>query len=161
MDAKIWPHKSRRAYHTLYRSDRPSPSRKEITTGTKPLHCRFDNPTSAVQENGKYGGRRQSRWLRTADGFAVFEAAFLCWPSLRGKSRCSQMHVRRDISRPVEHRPPYGQRAQNFGPDISTEGCRGPFCLHVVGAFSLVRSSWANIAIPMSAFDPKRTRNTR
>jgi hypothetical protein len=24
--------------------------------------CRFDNPTSAAQEGGAYGGRRQSRW---------------------------------------------------------------------------------------------------
>ena len=31
----------------------------------------FDSPTDAVEEHGKYGGRRQSRWLRTADGFAV------------------------------------------------------------------------------------------
>jgi hypothetical protein len=27
------------------------------------------SPTIAVQENGTYGGRRQSRRLRTADGF--------------------------------------------------------------------------------------------
>jgi hypothetical protein len=33
--------------------------------------ARFDNPTDAVREHGTYGGRRQSRWLRTADGFAV------------------------------------------------------------------------------------------
>ena len=32
----------------------------------------FDSPHDAVQEIGTYGGRRQSRWLRTADGFAVF-----------------------------------------------------------------------------------------
>jgi hypothetical protein len=31
----------------------------------------FDSPTTAVQENGAGWGRRQSRWLRTADGFAV------------------------------------------------------------------------------------------
>jgi len=31
----------------------------------------FGIPTITVQENGTYGGRRQSRWLHTADGFAV------------------------------------------------------------------------------------------
>jgi hypothetical protein len=35
------------------------------------LHCRFDSPTDAVQEHGTVWGRRQSRWLRTADGFVV------------------------------------------------------------------------------------------
>jgi hypothetical protein len=28
-------------------------------------------PNAAVQENGTYEATRQSRWLRTADGFAV------------------------------------------------------------------------------------------
>src|SRR6516225_9859182 len=37
--------------------------------GTK--HRPFDNPHDAVREHGTLGGRRQSRWLRTADGFAV------------------------------------------------------------------------------------------
>jgi hypothetical protein len=47
-----------------------SPGRTEgKNSGT--VHHRPDNPTDAVQENGTYGGRRQSRWLRTADGFAV------------------------------------------------------------------------------------------
>jgi len=39
------------------------------------LHRPFRHPTTAVQENGTYGGRGQSRWLRTADGFAVCAAS--------------------------------------------------------------------------------------
>jgi hypothetical protein len=31
----------------------------------------FDSLTPAVQEHGTIGDQRQSRWLRTADGFAV------------------------------------------------------------------------------------------
>ena len=39
--------------------------------GEAHLHRPFDNPHDAVREIGTYGGRRQSRWPRTADGFAV------------------------------------------------------------------------------------------
>jgi hypothetical protein len=42
------------------------------------LHCRFDSPTIAAQENGTSHGQRRSRWWR-ADGFAVSkQAAALC-----------------------------------------------------------------------------------
>jgi len=37
----------------------------------------FDNPHDAVRESGTYGGRRQSRWHRAADGFAVLSGT-LC-----------------------------------------------------------------------------------
>ena len=42
-----------------------------------PLHCLFDTLTIAAQESGTYRGRRQSRWLRTADGFAVWRPAYI------------------------------------------------------------------------------------
>ena len=41
------------------------------------VHRPVRHPTIAVQESGTYGGRRQSRWLRTADGF--------CWLSRQRK----------------------------------------------------------------------------
>jgi hypothetical protein len=70
--------------------------------GTKrklPLHCRFDTHGCCPRKRPD-GGRRQSRWLRTADGFAVFEAAFLCWLSLRKKSNCDQISVASHTARP-------------------------------------------------------------
>jgi hypothetical protein len=45
--------------------------------------CRFDNPTSAAQEGGAYGGRRQSRWRPLRPAALLSAISFLCWPSLR------------------------------------------------------------------------------
>ena len=41
------------------------------------LHCLFDSPTIAVQENGTYGGTKAKPLAQPADGFAVcgFKAA--------------------------------------------------------------------------------------
>lgn len=96
VDVKVWSHKSPCATGTLFGSDRPSPF-VNGRVGTKvkdriTFHRPSDNPTTAAQESGAHGGRRQSR--RITGGFAVFEAAFLCWSSLRGKSKRSQMLVR-------------------------------------------------------------------
>src|SRR5262249_36523552 len=46
----------------------------------------FDSPTIAAQESGTYWGTRQSRWLRTADCFAVCATClcFLTWTLLLG-----------------------------------------------------------------------------
>jgi hypothetical protein len=35
------------------------------------LHCPFDSPTLPSKKTARMGDVRQSRWLRTADGFAV------------------------------------------------------------------------------------------
>ena len=41
-----------------------------LVAGQQPLSLPVRQP-NAAQESGAYGGREQSRWLRTADGFAV------------------------------------------------------------------------------------------
>ena len=41
-------------------------------------HAQFRQPTRCRPRKRHVWGQRQSRWPRTADGFAVFEAAFLC-----------------------------------------------------------------------------------
>jgi hypothetical protein len=38
-----------------------------------PFTYRFDNPTTAVQENGTYGGQGKAVGSQKADGFAVSE----------------------------------------------------------------------------------------
>ena len=53
-----------------------------------------DDPKDAVLENGTYGGRRQSRWLRTADGFAVSKLSFFVLTITSQKIDLSQMHTR-------------------------------------------------------------------
>jgi hypothetical protein len=45
-------------------------SRASVEKNSWPLSVR--HPTIAVRENGAPWDKRQSRWLRTADGFAVF-----------------------------------------------------------------------------------------
>jgi hypothetical protein len=43
----------------------------------------FDDPMGGCPRTQHVGGQRQSRQaLAGADGFAVFEAGYLCWPSV-------------------------------------------------------------------------------
>ena len=54
----------------------------------------FDNPTIAVQETARMGDKAKLPVTHLAGGFAVFDAAFLCWPSLRQKTRCGEIGLR-------------------------------------------------------------------
>jgi hypothetical protein len=56
------------------------------------LHPPFDNPTIAVQENGTYGGQGKAAGF-VGRRLCCVNSAFLCWLSLRKKSRCSEMRV--------------------------------------------------------------------
>jgi hypothetical protein len=55
--------------------NRPSLSGRTKVRFAALLHWSVRQPDDAVQENGTGWGRRQSRWLRTADGFAVCAAS--------------------------------------------------------------------------------------
>jgi len=78
--------KSRRVAGSLPRSGRASSFRGNASAGTKvketahhhPFTCRFDNPTTAVQENGAYGGQGKAVGSQKADGFAVSELRPFC-----------------------------------------------------------------------------------
>jgi hypothetical protein len=61
-----------------------------------------------------------------AGGFAVFESAFLCWPTHREISKRSEILVRLTL-KAGEASSPIRPTGANFGPDISTEGSRGFF----------------------------------
>lgn len=75
VDVKVWSHKSPCATGTLFGSDRPSPF-VNGRVGTKvkdriTFHRPSDNPTTAAQESGAHGGRRQSRRLAAASPAAL------------------------------------------------------------------------------------------
>jgi hypothetical protein len=56
----------------LLRSDCASESADEVNASRTLLHRAVRQPDGMLSENtARIGGRRQSRWLRTADGFAV------------------------------------------------------------------------------------------
>src|SRR4029077_10446599 len=72
--AETRPQKSRHTSIALAcRIGRPLRGR-EITMGTNRRFTPVRHPKTAAQESG-IRGRRQSRWLRTADGFAVRHCA--------------------------------------------------------------------------------------
>jgi hypothetical protein len=50
---------------------RASENADEVKPAARCFTGRFDNPTLPSKNTARIGGRRQSRWLRTADGFAV------------------------------------------------------------------------------------------
>jgi hypothetical protein len=90
----------------------------------KQRHCR----PSVRQPNGllskktaSYGGQGKGAAFRVG-AFAVSEAAFLRWPSLREESKCSELRLRHDISRPGEISSSYGQTGANFRLDSCRSG---------------------------------------
>ena len=56
-------------------------------------------------------------------------SAFLCWPSLRENSKCSQIILRLTVKGRWTNRPPYGQKDANFGLDPRAAWVSRPFFL--------------------------------
>jgi hypothetical protein len=101
VDAKVWPHKSPCANDTLYRSDWTVPLFLERKGGDEGeeraspvLHRRFDAQRLLSKKTARMGDKAKPLVSHMAGGFAVFEAAFLCWPTHRELSKRSQMPMR-------------------------------------------------------------------
>jgi hypothetical protein len=58
------------------------------------LHRRFDAQRLLSKKTARMGDKAKPLVSHMAGGFAVFEAAFLCWPTHRELSKRSQMPMR-------------------------------------------------------------------
>jgi hypothetical protein len=91
------------------------------------LHRRFDAQRLPPKKAVRMGDKAKPLGAHTrAGGFAVFEAAFLCWPTHREISKRSEILMRLTL-KAGEASSPIRPTGANFGPDISTEGSRGFF----------------------------------
>lgn len=87
---------------------------------------RLDNPICRAGKRHVWGTKAKLPVTHLAGGFAIFEAALLCWSSLREKSICSQMLPR--LTSKGRESSPIRPKDANFGLDLL--GRRGLlFCL--------------------------------
>jgi hypothetical protein len=77
---------------------------------------RLDNPICRAGKRHVWGTKAKLPVTHLAGGFAVFEAAFLCWSSLREKSICSQMLPR--LTSKGRGSSPIRPKDANFGLDL-------------------------------------------
>jgi hypothetical protein len=85
-------------YSSLVGLGVPLRGRKSGDAGEEPHHEYFTAGSTTQRllskKTARMGDEGKAVGFPKVGGFAVFEAAFLCWSSLREKSVCSQIHVR-------------------------------------------------------------------
>src|SRR5262249_30538787 len=123
MRKAVRPQKSRRATDKFSSVGLGRPPFAERSVGMKVKNASTSppvrHPTTAVQENGTYGGQGKAAG-RTLAALLCVNSAFLCSRSHRAKSNCRQVWVR--LTSKADD-VPHTAKGANSGLDL--QGCRG------------------------------------